>query len=205
QLENTGIQHPASFYLGNFVGMIEYFETHYPDYKCLRIYVAAYSDEGSKMVPIHEGNKLTLIFAPADEKVDLDYFNISPVESFTEANIGKFKVNAYQDQWRKDYVNDVMPYLLRTIDQDDPQNQIDGEPSDTRCITYCRENLDTFLHESQLIQADENNLKAIKFSKDVVAEFSAFGASGNPRDHNKYAKRLFVQLQLVNDHGRVVD
>jgi hypothetical protein len=205
QLENTGVVHPTGFYLGNLVGMFEYFKKTYTNFECLHVYIAAYSEEDSDMVPLEQGNKLTLIFAPASEGKDLDYFNLRPGEPFTEANVDTFKVNSHQEKWRENYVHEEMPYLLRTIDQHGSDNQIGDTSSDTRCITYCRENFDTFLHETQLIHTDKKNVKEIKFSKDIVAEFSAFGTTGNPREKNKYPRRLFVQFQYVDEHRRIVD
>jgi hypothetical protein len=205
RMQETGIEHPSSLYLGNFLGMIEYFESKYAaDFEFLHVYIATFGEEGSPMVPIRQGNKLTLIFAPASSKGDLgDFFNIPPTESFAEDQLDKFIVNSYQGEWRDKFVNDVMPHLVLTIDGTKDSNQIAHTPSDTRCITYCRASLDQLIAEKKRIHTDGTNSREFKFSTDMVARFSSFGKHGDPLYH-KYARRLFVQFEFVDDSGRVI-
>jgi len=204
--DHTNTMQPRSFRLGNFLGMIEYFNDEYgEDFECLHVYIAAYSDEYSAHVPKNCGTLLTLIFAPAtkNSKTDLGYFTIPPNESFDENYIEAFTIEQkIYKEWTDNYITKVMPAITGTVD-DIPANQINGDRSDTRCITYCKEDLLELVNEPTFPHFDAHSNK-ITIKTDMMASFAAFDEHGNPNNHDQGAKRLFIQFDFLDAKGKIV-
>lgn len=210
--KKTGISQPDNFTLGNFLGMIKYFKDHYYDplhqspdtFAYLHVYIAAYSNDGTSIyVPAGLGNHLTLLFAPASEKDDLDYFNIPPGISFNEKDIDKFKIDKTQhsklsQEWMDNYIDNAMQAILKTIDTNLKDNRIKrgSEASDTRCITYCKNDILELVDEQTFAHTKHSN--TIDFSTSMRASFAAFGSKGNTRHQKKGKKRLFVQFDFLD-------
>jgi hypothetical protein len=198
----TGLSQPSSFILGNFLGMIEYFNTTYKnDFEYLNIYIVAYSS-GGDLVPEDYENLLTLLFAPAKGKTDLDYFTIPPETPFDESKIDQFKIDLgkYPDlpkEWRRNFVNKIIPALYKTIDDKEPGNYHHDNLADSKRITYCAKDIFELACEQKYKHTDNSN-NEIKFSTDMLASFAAFGNNGNPRAVNFKAKRrLFIQFDFL--------
>jgi hypothetical protein len=201
----AGVEQPSLFVLGNFLCMISYFNKQYvTDFQCLHVYIAAYSKENDPKVPQGYGKKLMLIFAPAKGKTDIgDYYAIPPNTPFDETNAANFKINDVQKEWRENYTNDLVNSLSKTIGNfPDDQIQV-GKFSDTRCITYCRQDVldlvaeQTYTHKNFLGGT-------IDLSNSMLARFAAFGMNGNPRRSKSSKKRLFVQFDFLDNAGHIV-
>jgi hypothetical protein len=198
---------PRSFYLGNFVEMLQYFEDNYksPKFECLHIYIAQYSDENSTGVPKNCGNLLTLIFAPASEysssQPDLDYFIIPPDQSFDSDNGDDFKIDKKLfEEWTKNYI-DIMPALRKTYDTTKRENQVNGKPSDTRCITYCSKDLSELVLEQGYIHSRDG--KNARLKKSMTATLAAFGDTGHPNTHSG-KNRIFLIFDFLDDKGKTI-
>ena len=211
----TGDSHPSSFKLGNFLGMIKYFkDTYGADFQCLHIYIVAYSIEDSPYVPEDCGNLLTLLFAPAKAyvnpttKTDLAYFTIPPETPFDATDIAKFKIDLTKNpelpkEWRRNYINKIMPAIYKTIDDTDPDNYENDNLADTKCITYCAADLLQLVNEIGYIHTDKKTDKEIKYSPNMQASFAAFGSNGNPRRSGVSKKRLFVQFDFLDESDTI--
>lgn len=209
---HTGVLQPSSFTLRNFLGMIKYFkETYGADFQCLHVYIVAYSNEGSPYVPEDCGNLLTLLFAPAKAyvnpttKTDLAYFNIPPETLFDPTQIAKFIIKNpdLPTEWRRNYINKIMPAMYKTIDDTEPDNYDHDNLADTKCITYCAVDLLQLLYEKEYTHTDKKTNKEIKYSPDMQVSFAAFGSKGNPRRSDIAKKRLFLQFDFLDEEGTV--
>jgi len=208
---HTGGSHPSSFTLRNFLGMIKYFkDTYGGDFKCLHVYIVAYSNEDSPSVPEDCGNLLTLLFAPAKAyvnpttKTDLAYFTIPPNTPFDPTQIANFKISGnLPTEWRRNYINKIMPAILKTINDTDQDNYDDDNLADTKCITYCAADLLQLVYEREYTHTDKKTNTEIKYSPDMQVSFAAFGSKGNPRRSGIAKKRLFLQFDFLDDSGTV--
>ncbi len=185
------INQPDSFYLGNFFGMIRYFEDRYKDtFQCLHVYIAAYSTVKPEKVPPGHAGMLTLIFAPAtgyldrDTNRDLNYYSIPPGKSFDGSHPKRFVIRRKIAQdWQENYINNLMPSIWNTIDSSDPQNRVNGQLSDTRRIIYCRASLDSLIKELTFIHKRKNDsTNRIVISKDLIARLAAYGEDGREEE-----------------------
>lgn len=201
----SGVEQPNSFSLLNFLGMLDYFETTYENngYSCLHVYIAAYCNRiNTPQVPDNYENMITLIFAPAtssgpDQK-DLDYFFMPPGENFDIINLAKFKITRkIKKEWYNNYLNNLMPALLKTIDIDTSSNYDKNDNfSDTKYLTICKQSLDELVYEVRHIKHTVNG-RPIQLSDNFIVQLVARGVK------EEYEKRVFIQFDFTETNGTV--
>jgi hypothetical protein len=196
-----------SFYLGNFLGMMAYFESRYgADYTCLHIYICAYGNRGRRHIPKGARNKLTLVFAPAKmegdsnnwQATDLGYFTFRPGEPFNAAKPKSFKLRTGPlKNWHRNFSRNMLGKLWQTVNDSTDDNHEDDRFTDTRAITYCREDLHELIQEQ--CYAHTIGQKPVALSKDFTARFAAYSdTAGKPR------KRLFVWFDFTDSLGHII-
>jgi hypothetical protein len=192
-----------SFYLGNFLGMMAYFESRYgADYTCLHIYVCVYGPRGRRHAPNGARNKLTLVFAPAKAArgrlKDLGYFTFQTGIPFNPGNPKPFKLRkGVFKNWHRNFSRNMLGKLWRTVRDSTDENREDNRYTDTRAITYCREDLHELIQEQCYTHTIAQ--QPVSISKDFIARFAAYGDTAG-----KLRKRLFVWFDFTDNQGHIL-
>ncbi len=197
----TGIGQPDQFYLGNFLGMIRYFEDKYDNrFTCLHVYIGAYFSDNTY--------HMMLIFAPADLSTDVGtYYQIPEGTAFP--NLGKdqvldenFIVNVKDTETLfRNYINFVMPGMFKTIDNSNGDNYLGNNLYDTKCISYCALWLKQLITE--ISYQHTLNSKTVKLDSDMIVRFAAFDQhETNPKI--QIPERLFLGFDFTDASGNIV-
>ncbi|MDB5198742.1 MAG: hypothetical protein JWO92_705 [Chitinophagaceae bacterium] len=191
------------FFLGNFFGMIDYFTDTYKDeFQYLHVYIGVCY--GINPIPAGYNKKLILIFAPSSS-LDINNnlgFYILP-SKFEAGNPLKFKIDIQQEkEWTENYIK-AMP--LGTINPKNPDNQFNDNHthvkslSETRCITYCKQDLD------DLKWVKDYYKPKYPISENAAGFLGAYSSKGIPAGSLKgrFKKRITTQFEFLDNANKI--
>lgn len=203
--QKIGAPQTDSFFLGNFFGMIKYFEKTYDkSFNFLHVFIGVCYKTGRQPIPDGYDKKLIFIFCPTAGNVvnNKSDFYILPA-SFDESKPTDAKITFDQQQeWTKNYIK-VMP--IKTIDPKDPDNQYENwlthkkYPSDTRSVSYCRNDLD------ELIAVKSYYESAYNISDNAAGYLASYSSTGMPKgkDKGRFKKRIICQFLFLDKDNHI--
>jgi len=195
----------ARIELGNFIGMIEYFEKSFPNYKTLRVYIGEYSSGVIPNVPTRFAKQLTLIFSPSDANGrDLNsqiFFVIPPGSSFDDVNnLSNFQIDKNtKDAWVSNY-SSVM--TLNGIDLTNQMNICQNctikTPTDTWSVLYQGDFVHQLITELGYCHRDATNSRDISLTSNFVASFAVQDYFPKPPSQPNYRTIILFDFADAN-------
>lgn len=195
----------ARIELGNFIGMIEYFEKSFANYKTLRVYIGEYSSGVIPNVPTRFAKQLTLIFSPSDDKgKDLNsqtFFVIPPGSSFDDINnLSDFQIDKNtKDAWVSNYSS------VMTLNGIDIANQTNicktctiTTPTDTWSVLYQRDFVQGLITELGYCHRDATNTRDVNLTRNFVASFAVQDYFPKPPTQPNYRTIILFDFADAN-------
>ncbi|RZM07284.1 MAG: hypothetical protein EOO88_52040, partial [Pedobacter sp.] len=167
----------------------------------IRIYFAQYSNCAGSVLPASVNNgKLIVLFATEHSATGATAYYFLNQRDDHVYPVAK----QCGDKWVADYKSKILPVLASTIQPNDPDNIDPTMPAtpklytDTKSIFFKAINITEAFTKEPAYQASRKQPVNIVGYKLVL---SAYTATGNPNDGNKFKQRLFIQFDYLVDKG----
>jgi hypothetical protein len=186
RLKNNNL--PATVRIPNFIGFLEYLDTHFTTMNQLRVFLG--------VDPVKKN--WLLIFSPMNGDINsLAYYRSDQLfDANNPVTIDSTEKNFLHNEWKKN-----MPRIGISNDTDNiSRNRADDQTqTDTRYITYCKDDLKELL---TVINAYE---KKYSIGTDGIAQLAAFDAGGKDYgasdQQGHFKMRTFVLFGLTKKDG----
>jgi hypothetical protein len=158
-------------------------------YKYLHVYIVSY--DSGRDVSRDCWGKLALIFHPAISTADdgPPYYSFDSTGKFYKVPTGRYS------KWDNLYSTVKMPTLIKNLDFNDISANYSTlhKFSDTRRISYLREDIDSLIMSELKYQYDTNKVTVTG----LRAMFASYSPSGNPHFPKHFVNRIFVIYELT--------